>query len=386
MASFGGPSVFKDMGKLDFDYLPPGLPHREAQLDQLTGLFRPVLQGGRQTAFLIGSVGTGKTAVAKHFSKLIMEAGQKHNRRVDAIYVNCRRRSSDKAVLLQLVRYFDKHFPDRGFSSSEMIDTFARFLVKNNTHALIILDEADVLLKKKTDLVYLLSRFDEETGSSKKSVSVMLISQQDLFPLMDSASASTFGRTNIISFGKYSNTELLSILEQRIDLAFKPGRVEPEVGDLIADIASEWGDARYAIELLTKAGMAADDEHKEEVGAEHARAAKAHTHSIVTDSKLAELDIHKKLVLLACARSLKNKAYSITGDIEKNYHVACEGQGEEARKHTQFWKYIKDLEALGLVDTKVSHGQGGTTTMVTIRDIPVKVLEEKLMAFLGGIR
>ncbi|MDG6221616.1 MAG: orc1/cdc6 family replication initiation protein, partial [Candidatus Thermoplasmatota archaeon] len=249
-------------------------------------------------------------------------------------------------------------------------------------HALIILDEADVLLKKGSDLVYQLSRFDEETGASKKSVSLILISQQNLFSLMDPASASTFGRTNIVQFNKYSAGELKSIVEQRIGLAFKPGKVAPEVSELIADIAEEWGDARYAIELLSKAGMAADEDGSDEVVAEHARAAKAHTHSVVTDGKLRDLDTQKMLVLLSCARALKKEAYAATGVIEEKYAVACEEYGEEARKHTQFWKYMKDLEALGLIDTKVSHGKGGTTTMVTLRDIPAKVLEEKLVSIM----
>ena len=84
MSSFGGSSVFKDMGKLDFDYVPAELPHRETQLDQLVNLFRPVFMGGRQTAFLVGNVGTGKTAVSRKFSDMIMRAGQEENRRVDA--------------------------------------------------------------------------------------------------------------------------------------------------------------------------------------------------------------------------------------------------------------------------------------------------------------
>ncbi|MDG6220910.1 MAG: AAA family ATPase, partial [Candidatus Thermoplasmatota archaeon] len=134
MASFGGPSVFKDMVKLDFDYLPPALPAREQQLDQLVGLFRPVFMGGKQMAFLVGSVGTGKTACARMFSDMIAKAGLEEGRRVECVYVNCRRRGSDKAVLLSMVRHFDKNFPDRGFSSSEMLDTFSKFLTKGEAH------------------------------------------------------------------------------------------------------------------------------------------------------------------------------------------------------------------------------------------------------------
>ena len=60
--------LFKDESKLSFDYVPEKLVHRDKQLDKLWMIFRPVLEGAMsQTAFLIGNVGTGKTATSKRF-------------------------------------------------------------------------------------------------------------------------------------------------------------------------------------------------------------------------------------------------------------------------------------------------------------------------------
>ncbi|MFA7341905.1 MAG: cell division control protein 6, partial [Candidatus Methanomethylophilaceae archaeon] len=56
-------SIIKDLDKLSFEYVPEKLVHRESQMASLRMLFRPVMESGRSaTAFLIGSVGTGKTA------------------------------------------------------------------------------------------------------------------------------------------------------------------------------------------------------------------------------------------------------------------------------------------------------------------------------------
>ena len=73
---FGTPAkVLKDPSKLSFDYVPERLVHREKQMDRLWMLFRPVLEGASQTAFLIGNVGTGKTATSKRFClDLVKEA------------------------------------------------------------------------------------------------------------------------------------------------------------------------------------------------------------------------------------------------------------------------------------------------------------------------
>ncbi len=374
----GGKKVLKNPEALDYDFVPPQLPHRDKQIEHLHRMFRTVLDGRRQTVLLVGSVGTGKTAVAKKFADEFQKKAFEMGKRVDPVYINCRRRNTDKSVLLQILRHFQPMFPDRGFSNTEMLDSIGGLIKKHGTHLIVVLDEADVLLKKGTDLIYLLTRFDEETGSTKKSVSLILISQYDVRKYMDPASASTFGRTNTITFDRYTAEELADIVRQRVEMAFIPGTVGEDVISLIADIASEWGDARYAIELLFKAGLLAEDEGTGEVTAEHVRAAKAETHSVVTESKLIDLALHKKLVLIAAARVLRKKTYATTGEIEEIYRVVCEEYGEEARKHTQFWKYLKDLEAEGLLDTKVSYGKDGTTTHVSLHDVPAAALLDVL--------
>src|SRR2546430_13937493 len=102
-----------------------------------------------------------------------------------------------------------------------------------------------------------------------------------------------------------------------------PGTVDDDLIDLIADIASEFGDARYAIELLEKAGMLADEEREEEVAAEHVRGAKAHVHPIDVEERLGLLDVPKRLALLAIARESRQKAYITTGDAAEAYALVC---------------------------------------------------------------
>ena len=262
------------------------------------------------------------------------------------------------------------------------MESLRKILEKEKAHLIVVLDEIDVLLKKtkSSDIIYHLSRFNEEGIDSKKLLSIILVSQQNIYDMLDSPSASTFKRGNIIRLDKYAKVELHAILEKRIDLAFHLDSVELEVAELIADITSEWGDARYAIELLEKAGMLCDENNEQMISAEHVRAAKAETYSIVTESKLLDLDKNRKLLLLAIARTLKKKAYVTTGETEKMYAVVCEEYGTKKLGHTQFWKHLKGLDDLGLVSAKKSSkGVVGTTTMISLPDIPAKVLEEKLM-------
>ncbi len=382
-----GKSVFKDQRTLSFDYVPSKLVHRDEQMKRLIMLYRPVVeQNVSQHVVLTGSVGTGKTATAKRFCMDLRDFAEKKQKAIDWVLVNCRQRNSESAVVLQIVNHFQPNFPDRGFSITEMLRILRKDLEKRKLHLLIALDEADMLLKKAgADIIYKLTRFGEEKVEGRELVSLMLISQKNVFDMLDPASASTFKRTNVIEFGKYETSELRDIVAQRAALALNDGCIDKDSIDLIAEVSSEWGDARFAIEILEKAGMLADEEAAGKIGVEHVRAAKAEAYSSITESKLVGLEEHQKLALLGIARASRGKAYITTGDAESAYKIACEEYGAKARAHTAFWGLMKDLDMLGVVSAKKSGpGISGKTTVITLLDIPAKVLEEKMRQMLNS--
>lgn len=384
-----GKSVFKDQRTLSFDYVPQKLVHREAQMKKLAMLYRPVVESNSsQNAVLTGSVGTGKTATAKRFCMDLKDHAEKQQKAVDWVLVNCRQRNSESSVVLHIVNHFQPNFPDRGFSITEMLRILRKDLEKRKMHLVIVLDEADMLLKKAgSDIIYKLTRFGEEKVESKELVSLMLISQKNVFEMLDASSASTFKRTNIIEFGRYSVEELKDIVSQRADLALHEEAINKDSVDLVAEVSSEWGDARFAIEILEKAGMLADEENAGKISVEHVRAAKAEAYSSITESKLVGLDTHQKLALLGIARASRGKAYITTGVAESAYKVACEEYDEKHRAHTAFWGLMKDLDMLGVVSAKKSGpGISGKTTVITLLDIPAKVLEERVRQMLDAKR
>jgi cell division control protein 6 len=376
-----GPTVFKDVKKLDFDYVPDDLQHRDDQLRKLARIFGQILKSNVSENVLIkGSVGTGKTAISKKFCEDFEKYAEQYSKSIETVRVNCHQRNTDSSVLLKLVTHFQPSFPDRGFSVDEMLDAVRKHLKKRQCHLIIVLDEVDVLIKKSgSNLIYLLTRFNEEDSTDEFTVSLILISQLMVFDMLDPSSLSTFKRTNLIECNKYSAKELVDIINQRINLAFNKNTVDIEAIDLICDIASREGDARLAIELLWNAGLATDDKNDKKVTPEHVRIAKG---SITTiDSKLNDLSLHEKIILMMVARELKKGgAYTTTGDIENLYHIACEEYNQKPRGHTQFWNYIKNLDAYGFISAKKS-GEGiiGNTTVISLPDIPAKELEEILL-------
>ena len=169
--------------------------------------------------------------------------------------------------------------------------------------------------------------------------------------------------------------------DSEYSLAFHANTVLGESVDLIADIASEYGDARFSIELLWKAGMYADEKHVKQVVPEHVRTAKAETYSVVTETKLKNLGKHQLLTLLSIAKRLQKEdiAYANTGEVEKTYAITCEEYSEDARAHTMFWNYLKEIEQAGFIRVKLSgKGQVGNSQYISLPDIPAEVLRNKL--------
>jgi cell division control protein 6 len=375
-------SVIKNLNTLDFDYVPDVLPHRDEQLRFIAQMFKPLLSRIPQNVVIKGPVGTGKTVIAKKFCNSLKNLARKQGLIIEYVHINCRKRSTDAMVLLGILNHFDSRFPDRGFSVQEMLQVLSKQLQKREAQLLVVLDEVDALLKKSgSDLIYNLTRFSDESLKEKIPISLLLISQRDVISMFDSSALSTFKRSNVLSLDKYMRDELFDIVTQRVNLAFHNNVVNNDSIDLIADIASEWGDARFAIELLWKAGIAADHQHVEMVSPEHVRAAKAETYSIVTESKLKNLDLHHLITLYSIAKRLRKDgtAYVSTGEAEKTYAITCEEYNEKPRTHTMFWNYLKDLESAGFITIKLSgKGHLGTTQLISLPDIPAEVACDKV--------
>ena len=375
-------SVIKNLNTLDFDYVPEELPHRDEQLRFIAQMFKPLLSGISQNAMIKGPVGTGKTAIAKKFCKSISSVARKQGKIVEYIHINCRKRSTEAMVLLGILNHFDPRFPDRGFSVQEMIQVLKKQLQKREAKLLIVLDEADAFLKKSgSNLIYNFTRFSDESTIEKNPISLILISQKDLLPMLDTSSISTFKRSNVLTLSKYTRDELYDIIQQRVNIAFHKNTVQEDCIDLISDIASEWGDARFSIELLWKAGMAADHQHVLTITPEHVRIAKAETYSVVTETKLMNLEQHQLFTLYAIAKRLKKDgtAYVSTGNAEKTYMITCEEYNEKPRNHTMFWNYLKKIENAGFINIKKSgKGHLGTTQLISLPDIPAEIVSEKV--------
>jgi cell division control protein 6 len=181
---------------------------------------------------------------------------------------------------------------------------------------------------------------------------------------------------------EYSKPQLQDILKDRASLAFRYGAFSETVLELIADLAaSEGGDARYAIDLLWRAGKYADASESREILPEYIREAIVNVYPTVEKELILSLGIHQRMFLLGIARVFKQTqtAYVSMGEAEEAYTIICEEYGKKRRGHTQLWKYVQELAALDIIGTKLSGiGQRGKTTLISLLKIPAVALEKEL--------
>jgi cell division control protein 6 len=199
--------------------------------------------------------------------------------------------------------------------------------------------------------------------------------------LLDPSTRSTLQR-NIVHLDEYSPLQLHDILSDRVNLAFRSGAISDEnINFVVESTSSERGDARCAIELLWRSGKYADTSDSTEILPEHVRKAAVSIYPSVRKDIIDSLSFHEKMFLLSIARSFKRtaKAYLSMGEAEESYTIVCEEWGEKARGHTQIWKYLKELYALGVINTEISGaGIRGKTTLISLPKIPASDLERVL--------
>ena len=384
-------SVFKDETKLDINYVPYKLPHRDRELRLLNEFFSFLLRTPEkmtQRVIITGTVGTGKTALSQRFGAHITREANKRGTNLRYIHVNCREyRGSLFLILHHVVSSFHPNFPRRGYSAEELLSILLRILDDEKTHVVLTLDEFESLVERKgSEAVYKLTRLQEIRLNKPQRISLICILRNlEVIKQLDASARSTL-QSNVIYLERYSKQQLMDILNDRVSLAFKPLTVPEDTVNLTAELAfSESGNARFGIELLWRAGKYADAEDLDTATPECVRKAVSSIYSVIRKSDLASLKEHEKLFLLGIARFFREseKAYVSLTEAEQAYAVICEQFNVQPHSHTQLWKYLRVLSALSIVKTEVSTiGSRGRSTLVYLPRIPAFELEKELSVLL----
>ena len=236
-------SLFKDESKLDINYVPSRLPHREKDHRLLMEFFSSLIRFPERMAprvIITGEVGTGKTALAQHFGSSIISEANKRALKLRYVHVNCREyRGSLSLILHHVVTVFRPNYPARGYSAEEILKTLLQVLEEENAFIILTLDEFDSLIEKEgSDAVYKLTRLQEmQSGKPQRISFIFILRDLKAVDQLDASARSTLQLT-IICLERYGKEPLVDILNDRVSLAFELAAVPEDVVSLVAELAT----------------------------------------------------------------------------------------------------------------------------------------------------
>jgi archaeal cell division control protein 6 len=361
--------LFKDREVLRHDYLPEKLPHREEQIRTLGQAVAPVLKDSRcSNIFIYGKTGTGKTAVTKFVLSHLEAKAKEYGAPVKFCYVNCRMTGSEYRVFASLSQSLGLSIPFTGLSVGEVFDRFRAGLDATRVIFIVVLDEIDALIKDRGDgILYELTRINEALQKSKVAL-IGISNDLRLKDFLDPRVFSSLSEEELV-FRPYDAGELRNILLERSRLGFFEGTLSDAALSICSALAAaEHGDARRALDLLRVAGEVAERQGSTTVSEEHVREAEKHIEFNKVVEALKNSTLHSKLVLLSVYHLGKASGGSaMTGEIYDVYNELCGELGISLLTQRRLGTLINELDALGLLNSKVvSMGRYGRTKKIRL--------------------
>ena len=183
-------------------------------------------------------------------------------------------------------------------------------------------------------------------------------------------------------FPPYNAEQLKDILNQRSNIAFYQGVIDPSVAPLCSALAAqEHGDARRALDLLRVAAEIAERNGDDKVTEAHVYKAKNKIELDCVTEAIRTLPTQSKLVLMSIIlNEEKGEGRLTTGDVYETYRELSHMVGVTVLTQRRITDRISDLDMLGIIHARVkSFGRGGRTKEIE-SSVPrvetMKILEE----------
>ena len=376
------PSIFKDESKLDINFIPNRLPHRNKELSLLSQLFLTLLTNPNKTSrkiLITGKTGIGKTVTVKFFGEMLIEASEKRNMLIKYVHINCRKERTSYKVLIKIIRSLNKSFPKRGYSPQDLLEIINDLLNAQNLHLLIVLDELNYLISNDRDLIYSLTRLNDDSFNLPQRLSIIgIVRDISCINNLDNSTLSTLQR-NIIRFDDYSSEQIFNILKYRADISFREHVISDDLIEMISDIVFIKGDIRYGLNLLWKAAKIAESKNLKSITAECVRIANQDLVPFSTLDALKDMSIQKLIFLLSIVILLKKNSepHISLAEIIKLYHILCENTEIQPRSYSQLWNYLQEYKKENFVSLKLQSKEiKGRKTLIEIHGIPLPKFEE----------
>jgi len=370
------PAIFANREVLSPHYVPEILPHRDDKFEELAKILAPALRGGiPSNIFIYGTTGTGKTAVTKFVLKKLKEKALSRNLDFKYSFMNCQHVDTKYRLFAQLCDDIGIEVPFTGLHFDIIYQKFRAALDELNTLHVVVLDEIDMLYKKSSDSLYILTRMNSDLKQSRISI-IGITNDVNFKEVLDPRIRSSLSEEEIV-FSPYTAEQLRDILSQRAEVAFREGVLEYGVINLCAAIgAQQHGDARRSLDLLRVAGELAERSGDEKVTELHVRKAQQVIERNTVIEVLTSLPIQTKAVLQAIFIAEGRSDEVTTGDVYDIYSKICKFAHIDQLTTRRVGDLINELDMLGVITAQViSKGRYGRSKRIHLTVSPGQVRE-----------
>ncbi len=341
---------------------------REKQLYRIIAHLTPILDGIHPPSlFIYGPTGSGKTVTLLHVLSTFQKVCEKKGKSFRYAYIDLTSPKTFFGALNEVAISLDgssKRYR-KGIPIEYMQEFIAESINKTPGFLCLLIDEADNVRPNADAFLTFLGKTLPRKVSSRLML-ILLTNRLDWERTLDPRILSFLKKTDII-FEPYDALDLLAILELRVQKALDTSKVKDGALQKIAAYAlRETGDARKAVELLTKAVKVAE-ETSGELSEKEVDIAEHSLEVDKTEELIKSLAKQQKLSLIACYSSLAKGAKKLsTGQVYDTYRSLCNQDGISALTQRRFSDMISFLDLYGLINARViSKGRYGKTREIS---------------------
>ena len=349
---------------------------RLRQLQRLAGFLAPVVAGTLPPNLLIyGPSGTGKSVTCLHFLSTLNTMCESKNVPFRYFYVDLTTPRTCFGAFNELAMALDGSTRRyrKGIALEHMQEKIIAALAPLDGFCCILVDEADnVTVDSDIFLTFLAKTLPKRAPVG--IFYVFLTNRLEWEKNLDPRILSVLKKQDMI-FEPYDALDLVKILELRVEKALDVDKVrEAAIRKIAAYASRETGDARKAVELLSKAVKVAE-ETSGELSETEVDAAEHSLEVDKTEELIRSLAIQQRLALKACYTGLRSHKGKIsTGTAYEWYRRVCSDEGAQTLTQRRFSDMVSFLDLYGLLNARViSKGRYGKTREISC-SLPPKVV------------
>lgn len=353
---------------------------RQKQLSKIIAHLTPVLDRAHPPSALIyGPTGSGKTVSLIHVLSKFREVARRREIGFRYVYIDLTSPKTYFGALNEAAIALDgsNRRYRKGIPIEYMQTRIKDAIGKYTDYLCLLIDEIDNIRPNPDQFL----TFFAKTLPRKldcRLILIMLTNRLDWEKTLDPRILSFLKKSDII-FEPYDALDLLEILKLRAEKALRIEKVDPASLNKIAAYASrETGDARKAVELLTKAVQVAEDSSGY-LGLDVVDLAEHRLEVDKTMELIQVLAVQQRLALQACYCLLQKGLPKITtGQAYETYKQLCELQICRPLTQRRFCDMISFLDLYGLINARVvSMGRYGKTREI-ISSLPKRIVAQFL--------